>query len=76
MEPRNSCSQYRQTTYVLRWKKSIVEAHLLDFVGDLYGDDATLTFHERIRPERKFAGLEEFQLQLEIDISQIRELLT
>lgn len=56
--------------------KSIVEAHLLDFEGDLYGDDATLTFHKRIRPERKFAGLEEFQLQLETDISQIRELLT
>ena len=56
--------------------KSIVEAHLLDFEGDLYGDDATLTFHKRIRPEKKFTGLEEFQLQLEIDLSQIRELLT
>ena len=56
--------------------KSIVEAHLLDFEGNLYGDDATIIFHERIRSERKFAGLEEFQLQLENDLTQIRELLT
>ena len=56
--------------------KSIVEAHLLDFAGDLYGDDATLTFHKRIRPERKFAGLEEFQHQIEIDIAEIRKLLS
>tara|TARA_Y100001970_G_scaffold271239_1_gene366191 strand:+ start:18644 stop:19591 length:948 start_codon:yes stop_codon:yes gene_type:complete len=56
--------------------KSVVEAHLLDFEGNLYGDDATITFHKRIRSERKFAGLEEFQLQLEIDLTKIRELLT
>ena len=56
--------------------KSIVEAHLLDFTGNLYGDDATLIFHKRIRAERKFSGLEEFRNQLEIDITQIRELLT
>jgi len=55
--------------------KSIVEAHLLDFEGDLYGDDATLTFYKRIRSERKFSGLEEFQLQLGIDLTQIKELL-
>mgnify|MGYP001379330344 FL=1 len=56
--------------------KSIVEAHLLDFEGNLYGDDATLILHKRIRSERKFSGLEEFQLQLEIDLTEIRELLT
>ena len=56
--------------------KSIVEAHLLDFEGNLYGDDATIIFHKRIRSERKFAGLEEFQLQLEIDLTQIRKFLT
>jgi len=35
--------------------KTRVEAHLLDFVGDLYGKVMRLTFHERLRDEQRFA---------------------
>ena len=55
---------------------SVVEAHILDFDDDLYGDNAVLVFEKRIRPEKKFAGLKEFQQQLEIDLAEIRETLT
>ena len=32
----------------------LLEVHLLDFEGDLYGQDMTVEFVERIREERKF----------------------
>ena len=33
-----------------------VEAHLLDFAGDLYGARVRLELHERLRDEERFAG--------------------
>ena len=54
----------------------MIEAHILDFDGDLYGDAATLVFEKRIRPEIKFAGLEALQHQLEKDLSEIRTSLS
>ena len=41
-----------------------VEAHLLDFTGDLYGKELTLSFYTFLRPEKKFASI--LQLQEEI----------
>ncbi len=52
-----------------------VEAHLLDFAGDLYG--ATLRVHliEHLREERKFSGLDELKAQIQSDIQQARKAL-
>jgi riboflavin kinase/FMN adenylyltransferase len=47
-----------------------VEAHLLDFSGDLYGKDLELTFVEKLREERKFASLEELRAQIGRDVSE------
>ena len=33
-----------------------VEAHLIDFAGDLYGRELEVTFLEKLRPEKKFAS--------------------
>lgn len=52
-----------------------VEAHLLDYHGDLYGTMVTLAFVDRIRPSRAFATAEELQLQLGRDIARVREQL-
>ncbi len=52
-----------------------VEAHLLDFSGDLYGQAMTLTFHHRIRPERRFDGLDSLKQQIQTDVGLVRELL-
>lgn len=55
---------------------SLVEAHLLDFSGDLYGEATRLQFVERLRSERRFDGIDALQQQLSSDIDQARRLLT
>lgn len=49
-----------------------VEVHLLDFAGDLYGQDMTVRFRDRIRDERKFKGVEELVHQIEKDVEYAR----
>jgi riboflavin kinase/FMN adenylyltransferase len=49
-----------------------VEAHLLDFAGDLYGQDMTVRFRDRIRDERKFKSVEELVRQIEKDVGYAR----
>lgn len=49
-----------------------VEAHLLDFDGDLYGQTLRLEFINRVRPEKKFSGLDELKAQIDHDVQQIR----
>lgn len=52
-----------------------VEAHVLDFEGDLYGRELTLEFVARVRAEQKFAGLDELKAQIAADVVQVRQLL-
>jgi riboflavin kinase/FMN adenylyltransferase len=52
-----------------------VEAHLLDFEGDLYGQQLRIEFMRHIRPEKKFSGLPELTAQIQADVSEIRGLL-
>ena len=52
-----------------------VEAHILDFAGDIYGKHVTLAFAERIRPEQKFSGLDELKAQIGRDVDMVRDLL-
>ena len=52
-----------------------IEAHLLDFAGDLYGDNLIIAFAARLRAEQKFDGVTELRAQIERDIQQARALL-
>ncbi len=52
-----------------------VEAHLLDFAGDLYGQELVLEFEGRIRDEVKFDELEHLVAQLELDVAQTRRMV-
>ena len=45
-----------------------LEAHLLDFSGDLYGQHMQVEFIQRIRPEVKFNGVQELVTQINKDI--------
>ena len=65
----------RRPTFEENAQISSIEAHLLDFNEDLYGEIGRLLFVQRIREERKFLGVLEFQNQLEIDLTAIREIL-
>ncbi len=52
-----------------------VEAHLLDFNRDIYGEDLTLRFIEKLRPERKFDRLDDLVAQIHADIAASRQIL-
>lgn len=51
-----------------------VEAHLLDWAGDLYGRVIEVEFVARIRPERKFDGVESLVAQIHADVAAARGL--
>lgn len=46
---------------------SKIEAHLIDFDRDIYGQNVRLRFLHRIRGERKFSGLDELKAQISRD---------
>lgn len=52
-----------------------IEAHLLDFSGDLYGQELTLEFIAWLRGEEKFAGLDALKAQLALDAQNTRAAL-
>jgi riboflavin kinase / FMN adenylyltransferase len=52
-----------------------VEVHLFDFEGDLYGQGMRVHLVERIREERKFAGLDELKAQIVRDADTARAIL-
>ena len=49
-----------------------VEAHLLDFEGDLYGQELEVSFGEKLREERKFGSLAELREQIARDVQDAR----
>jgi riboflavin kinase/FMN adenylyltransferase len=49
-----------------------LEVHLLDFAGDLYGQHLRAALIDWIRPERKFAGLDELKAQIAQDAATAR----
>jgi riboflavin kinase / FMN adenylyltransferase len=51
-----------------------VEAHLLDFDGDLYGQIVELDILQRLRPTRPFAGLDDLLSQIRADVDRTREI--
>lgn len=50
----------------------IIEVHLFDFSGDLYGQDLDVSFLRFLRPEQKFPGLEALRAQIAADVRQAR----
>lgn len=55
--------------------ESVVEAHILDFSGDLYGQEISIDFIERLRSEQKFAGIDELVNAIRLDVASARNLL-
>lgn len=49
-----------------------VEVHLLDFTGELYGQELEITFAARLRDEQKFASLDELKAQIARDVAEAR----
>jgi riboflavin kinase/FMN adenylyltransferase len=53
----------------------VLEAHVLDFSGDLYGKELRVEFIERLRPELRFDSGEDLIAQMRMDVAQTRRLL-
>ena len=53
-----------------------VEAYVLDFEGDLYGERVGLAFTTRLRDTVRFGTVEELVEQMDTDVRRTRELLT
>jgi len=53
----------------------LLEVHVLDFDGDLYGRRLRARFEARIRPERRFDGLDALKAQIASDTASAREIL-
>jgi riboflavin kinase/FMN adenylyltransferase len=52
-----------------------VEAHLLDFSGNLYGEELEIEISEKLRDERKFNSPNELRDQISRDVLAVRNLL-
>lgn len=50
----------------------LLETHLLDFSGDLYGKRVEVEFHRKLRDEQRFSGLDSLRAQIELDIQAAR----
>ena len=55
--------------------KELLEPYFFDFAGDLYGQEIEVAFRHFIRPEAKFASLDELVAQIGKDCDRARELL-
>ena len=49
--------------------------HLIDFAGDLYGQELTVAFIEKIRDTRPFASVQELVAQVRADVERVRSIL-
>jgi len=52
-----------------------VEAHLLNYKGDLYSREIRLEFVQKLRDEQRFLSAEELKVQIEKDIQIVKALL-
>jgi len=57
----------------IRQEDLTVEAHLIDFSGDLVGKEIEIVFLRRLRSEKKFRSREELQEQIARDIQSTRD---
>jgi riboflavin kinase/FMN adenylyltransferase len=53
----------------------LLEAHVLDFDGDLYGQEAAVRFVARIRPEERFDSVPELVAAMHRDVDAVRRAL-
>ena len=51
----------------------LLETHLFDFAGDLYGNYLRVALVEHLRPERKYESFEALKQQIAIDCQQARK---
>ena len=53
-------------------KEPLLEVHLFDFAGDIYGQLIQVTFKKKLRDEQAFASIDELKTQIEADIQSAK----
>jgi len=53
-------------------KEPLLEVHLFDFTGDIYGRLLTVNFRRKLRDERQFASLDALKTQIAADVTEAR----
>ena len=56
--------------------EKMVETHLLNYKGDLYGKEIRLEFVQKLRDEQRFPSAEELKAQIEKDVREVKAILT
>lgn len=51
------------------------EVNVLDFAGDLYGQEVIVAFHGWIRPEMKFPAVSDLVARMAVDVAESRAIL-
>jgi riboflavin kinase/FMN adenylyltransferase len=66
----------RRPTFYVESNVSLLEAHVLDFSGNLYDERVRVRFVERLRGEERFDSIEALVEQIQRDCDQVRQVLT
>ena len=61
---------FRPTVNPVHADVPLVEAHILNFSRDIYGENLKINFVSKIRAEKKFDGLEELKAAIRLDAAQ------
>jgi riboflavin kinase/FMN adenylyltransferase len=56
--------------------RTLLEVHLFDFEGDLYGAQVHVEFLHKLRDERRFASFDELKAQIALDAQEARALFS
>jgi riboflavin kinase/FMN adenylyltransferase len=65
----------RPTFYEPGTAPVLVEAYLLHFDGDLYGEPSRVCFAHRLRDEQRFDSVEDLIAQMHQDVAQAERML-
>ena len=66
----------RRPTFYEHSESSLLEAYLLDFSGDLYGQPAAVQFVARLRGEERFDSVDDLKGQMRRDVEDARRALS
>lgn len=66
----------RRPTFAPSGEGLLLEAHILDFTGDLYGETAAVRFVARLRDEERFESVEALVAQMDRDVVDARGVLS
>ncbi len=66
----------RRPTFYADTAQCLVEAHLLDFAGDLYGEHLIVEIVEHVRSQERFESVDELIDQIREDVANVRAIAT